>query len=92
MPKHTFNLIVFDWDGTLMDSTAAIVKSLQDAALDLGLPIPGRQEASHVIGLGLKEALETVLPDLPRDTIRSWLRAIVSIFWKTAGKPCFSTV
>ncbi|MCZ4052777.1 HAD-IA family hydrolase [Oxalobacter sp. OxGP1] len=65
MQKHTFNLIVFDWDGTLMDSTAAIVKSLQDAALDLGLPIPGRQEASHVIGLGLKEALETVLPDLP---------------------------
>ncbi len=65
MSKHTFNLIVFDWDGTLMDSTAAIVKSLQDAALDLDLPMPDRQRAAHVIGLGLRDALETVLPDLP---------------------------
>ena len=64
MTKQKFNLIVFDWDGTLMDSTAAIVKSLQDSALDLGLPIPAKEKAAHVIGLGLKEALETVLPDL----------------------------
>ena len=64
MPKQKFDLIVFDWDGTLMDSTAAIVKSLQDAALDLGLPMPEKKRAAHVIGLGLKEALETVLPDL----------------------------
>ena len=63
MSKHTFNLIVFDWDGTLMDSTAAIVKSLQDAALDLDLPMPDRQRAAHVIGLGLRDALETVLPE-----------------------------
>ncbi|WP_005876476.1 HAD-IA family hydrolase [Oxalobacter paraformigenes] len=64
MSKQQFNLIVFDWDGTLMDSTAAIVKSLQDSAVDLGLPEPDRKQAAHVIGLGLKEALETVLPDL----------------------------
>ena len=70
MSKHTFNLIVFDWDGTLMDSTAAIVKSLQDAALDLDLPMPDRQRAAHVIGLGLRDALETVLPDLPERNSR----------------------
>ncbi len=64
MSKRKFNLIVFDWDGTLMDSTAAIVKSLQDSACDLGLPLPEKERAAHVIGLGLKEALETVLPDL----------------------------
>lgn len=64
MPKQKFDLIVFDWDGTLMDSTAAIVKSLQDAANDLGLPVPEKKRAVHVIGLGLKEALETVFPDL----------------------------
>lgn len=64
MPKQQFNLIVFDWDGTLMDSTAVIVSSLQDSARDLGLTVPDKKQAAHVIGLGLKEALETVLPDL----------------------------
>ena len=64
MSKQQFNLIVFDWDGTLMDSTSAIVKSLQDSAVDLGLPTPDRKKAAHVIGLGLREALETVLPDV----------------------------
>ena len=54
LPKQKFDLIVFDWDGTLMDSTAAIVKSLQDAALDLGLPMPEKKRAAHVIGLGLE--------------------------------------
>ena len=64
MSKQQFNLIVFDWDGTLMDSTSAIVKSLQDSAADLGLPTPDKKKAAHVIGLGLREALETVLPDV----------------------------
>ena len=64
MSKQQFNLIVFDWDGTLMDSTSAIVKSLQDSAADLGLPTPDKKKAAHVIGLGLREVLETVLPDV----------------------------
>lgn len=64
MSKQQFNLIVFDWDGTLMDSTSAIVKSLQDSAADLGLPTPDKKKAAHVIGLGLREALEAVLPDV----------------------------
>lgn len=67
MSKQQFSLIVFDWDGTLMDSTSAIVKSLQDSAADLGLPTPDRKKAAHVIGLGLREALETVLPDVSPD-------------------------
>jgi phosphoglycolate phosphatase len=41
MAKKQFDFIVFDWDGTLMDSTATIVKCIQAAAKDLGLPIPG---------------------------------------------------
>lgn len=65
MARKQFDLIVFDWDGTLMDSTATIVKSIQAAARDIGLPIPSREAASHVIGLGLTEAMQTVLgPDL----------------------------
>lgn len=64
MAKRQFDLIVFDWDGTLMDSTAAIVKSIQAAAQDLSLPVPDKKTASFVIGLGLPEAMQTVLPDL----------------------------
>ncbi len=63
MAKDNFDLIVFDWDGTLMDSTATIVKSIQAAADALKLPVPDRQTASHVIGLGLFEAMEAVMPD-----------------------------
>ena len=64
MPRKQFDLIVFDWDGTLMDSTATIVKCIQGAAKDLGLPVPSDQAASHVIGLGLGEAMQAVMPDI----------------------------
>jgi phosphoglycolate phosphatase len=64
MPRKQFDLIVFDWDGTLMDSTATIVKAIQGAAKDLGLPVPSDQAASHVIGLGLMEAMQAVMPDI----------------------------
>lgn len=64
MPRKQFDLIVFDWDGTLMDSTPAIVASMQAAARDLGLPVPDDKSANYVIGLGLQEAMQTVLPDL----------------------------
>ena len=64
-PDKKFDLIVFDWDGTLMDSAGIIVSSIQGAARDMGLAEPSDQAARHVIGLGLSEALEYVLPGLP---------------------------
>jgi phosphoglycolate phosphatase len=60
-----FDLIVFDWDGTLMDSTAAIARAIQSACRDLGLSAPDDLRARHVIGLGLFEALQYAVPDLP---------------------------
>jgi len=45
MPKR-FELLVFDWDGTLMDSAGAIVASIQASCRDLGLPVPERERAS----------------------------------------------
>ena len=62
-----FELIVFDWDGTLMDSTGAIVASIQAAARDLGIEPPSDERASHIIGLGLIDALRHALPDLPSE-------------------------
>lgn len=64
MPKKQFDLIVFDWDGTLMDSTATIVRCIQAAAKDLGLAPPDDRAAAYVIGLGLQEALQFALPGL----------------------------
>lgn len=64
MATKKFDLIVFDWDGTLMDSTAAIVACIQAAALDLGLPAPEHKQAAYVIGLSLQGAMEAVLPGL----------------------------
>ncbi len=63
---HRYDLIVFDWDGTLMDSTAVIASSIQRACADLGLPVPSNHRASHVIGLGLSDALAYAVPELPK--------------------------
>lgn len=59
-----FELIVFDWDGTLLDSAAAIVRAIQAASADLGLPVPPDTRARHVIGLGLGDALRHAVPEL----------------------------
>jgi phosphoglycolate phosphatase len=64
MPKR-YDLIVFDWDGTVMDSTAVIAGSIQSACRDLGVPVPTDEAARHVIGLGLDQALRYAVPDLP---------------------------
>jgi len=56
---------VFDWDGTVMDSTAVIAGSIQAACRDLGLNIPDDETARHVIGLGLDQALRYAVPDMP---------------------------
>jgi phosphoglycolate phosphatase len=64
MPRKQFDLIVFDWDGTLMNSTATIVKCIQSAAKDIGVTPPTDAAASHVIGLGLAEALQVAMPGL----------------------------
>lgn len=60
-----FDLIVFDWDGTLVDSTTLIGEALQHACRDLGLAVPDDAAARYVIGLGLVDAMQHVLPDLP---------------------------
>jgi phosphoglycolate phosphatase len=58
-----FKLIVFDWDGTLMDSEAKIVACIQAAFQDLGRRPPDRQAARNVIGLGLEEAMAALWPE-----------------------------
>ncbi len=62
-----FDLIAFDWDGTLFDSTALIARCIQSACADLGLAVPSNEAAAYVIGLGLHDALQHVVPGLSPD-------------------------
>lgn len=62
-----FDLIAFDWDGTLFDSTALIVQCIQGAARDIGAVVPSDADAAYVIGLGLNDALQHCVPGLPTD-------------------------
>lgn len=61
-----FDLIAFDWDGTLFDSTQIIVRAIQDAVRDVGGTVPTDAAAGYVIGLGLMEALAHAAPDVPK--------------------------
>jgi phosphoglycolate phosphatase len=68
--SRNFDLVVFDWDGTLFDSTALIARCIQAACADLGVPVPSDERASYVIGMGLAEALQHAAPDLARERYR----------------------
>ena len=62
-----FDLIAFDWDGTLFDSTAIITTCIQRAVVDVGGVMPTREAASYVIGMALMPALAHAAPDVPKD-------------------------
>jgi phosphoglycolate phosphatase len=65
-----FDLIAFDWDGTLYDSTALIVRCIQEAVRDVGGTVPDAQSAAYVIGMALMPALAKAAPDLLSFTIK----------------------
>ena len=67
MPERNFDLIAFDWDGTLFDSTAIITRCIQEAVRDVGGAVPSDEEASYVIGMALMPALAHAAPDVPKD-------------------------
>lgn len=65
--SRRFDLIAFDWDGTLFDSTALIARCIQLAVQDVGGTVPSDKDASYVIGMGLMQALAHAAPDVPAD-------------------------
>ena len=60
-----FDLIAFDWDGTLYDSTQIIVRCIQAAVVDVGGARPSDTAAAYVIGMALMQALAHAAPDVP---------------------------
>ena len=65
-----FDLIAFDWDGTLYDSTQIIVRCIQSAVVDVGGQKPTDEQAAYVIGMALIPALAHAAPDVPTETLR----------------------
>lgn len=63
----TPELVIFDWDGTLMDSAAHIIDSMQQAARELQQPVPADADVRHIIGLALPEAIRLLFPQTPAE-------------------------
>jgi phosphoglycolate phosphatase len=59
--------VIFDWDGTLMDSTALIASSLRSACRDVGIAVPTERDARFVIGLGVADTFNHVAPALDEE-------------------------
>ena len=67
MKSRQFDLIAFDWDGTLIDYTTIITRCIQMAVRDVGGTVPSDKDASYVIGMALMQALAHAAPDVPKD-------------------------
>ena len=68
-----YRVIVFDWDGTIIDSASTIAECIRLAAGDIGLAVPTKEQASHVIGLGLHDALRYAVPDLRQEQMTQFV-------------------
>ena len=66
--KNRFDLVIFDWDGTLIDSIDWITRCLQQAAVQCDYPVPQAQAAKDVIGLSINKAMQTLFPDADAKT------------------------
>lgn len=69
----SYSLLVFDWDGTIIDSASTIAECIRLAAGDLGLDVPTKEQASHVIGLGLHDALRYAVPQLTAERMAEFV-------------------
>jgi len=86
--NHNAKLIVFDWDGTIMDSVGHIVDCLQAAITDLQLPTKTPDELKNIIGLGLREALYSLYPQATNDELVSLTAQYREHFFDQDHQPC----
>jgi len=64
-----YKLIIFDWDGTIIDSASRIISCMQSAAKDCNFAVPAAEQIKNIIGLGLPEALNILIPDIDNQGI-----------------------
>lgn len=81
-------LYIFDWDGTLVDSTARIVACLELAAQRCQLPVLSPESYQNIIGLGLVEACRVLYPQLHDEGIDALRQAYSEAFVAADSEPC----
>lgn len=86
--NHEAKLIVFDWDGTLMDSAAHIVNCLQNAITELSLEPKTDDELKNIIGLGLREALFALYPQATDEELTALVDRYRKHFFDPQTAPC----
>ena len=83
-------LLIFDWDGTLIDSTTKIVNCVRATAQSLGVEPPSKERAQSIIGLGLREAIVNLYPqfDLDSEEVTRFCEFYSRQFVAADAKPC----
>jgi len=82
-----YKVVVFDWDGTLIDSVEHIAGSLQKAAQALGFPVRSLDAYRDIIGLGMVEALEKLYPGIDRMQMQALRDQYASQFFSQQTSP-----
>ncbi len=77
-----YELIIFDWDGTLVDSEQHIVSSIAYAAEQSGLPVLDHDRTKQIIGLGMREALQSLYPGIGEEGVESMRRHYAEAFFQ----------
>ena len=85
--SQKYKLLVFDWDGTLMDSAAEIVHCFQSAAAALGLPPPAAAAVHDIIGLGMREAVARLFPELAGEDFERLIAAYRRFYFDPQRPP-----
>lgn len=89
MPQRRFELYVFDWDGTCMDTTPLIAEGIRAAARECGYPVPTFAEAEGVIGLGITECMRRVVPECPPEDYarfdQAYMKSYIAMEDRLAG-------
>lgn len=83
----TFPVVVFDWDGTLVDSEHHIVASLRHASAQSGLAVLSHDEFKSIIGLGLREAVLALYPGLSDAAIELYRKHYAEFYFTKPTSP-----
>lgn len=83
--ERPYDLLIFDWDGTLMDSVGQIVSAMQRAIQDIGLPERSPEQLRDLIGLGLNDTVNRLFPGVDPQRLRNWLSAYRQRYFSPAS-------
>ena len=81
-------LIIFDWDGTLIDSAGKIIACMQMAANDADLPVQSPEAVKNIIGLGLPEAIRVLYPEIDDHSLENFRQSYSAHYVREDQVPC----